>query len=265
MDVVFTLRETAMVTTQRAMPRLAAICALLISANTVQADDILGIYAGAGQWQQEYSGDFESLGNEVDIEEDLALDDDSNMVMYVAVEHPLPILPNLRAQYTNVDTQADNVLSRTIQFNGVTYAASDVVASDISFTQSDAVMYYQLMDNWISLDVGMALSWVDGSIEVASSTAGAAADFDEVVPMLYGKIRADLPLTGLWVGAEAQGLEYDNNSMLEFNAQVGWESSKGLGLEAGYRAMEMQLDSFDEVDAAHLDIKGPYAALNYHF
>ena len=242
---------------------LAVVVALTTSA--VHADSLLGVYAGAGHWQQAFAGELTSGTIAVDIEDDLVLDDDSNMVLYVAVEHGLPILPNMRAQHLDVDTQGDNVLSRTIQFNGQTFAVSDTVASDVNFTQSDAVMYYQIFDNWISLDVGMALSWVDGSIEVASSTERAAADFDEIVPMLYGKVRADLPFSGFWVGAEAQGLDYQDNSLLEFNAQVGWQSETGFGLEAGYRAMELEFDEFDEVDRAGIDIKGPYAALNYHF
>jgi len=250
--------------TVRSAPLALAVVAVLAT-SSIQADTLLGIYAGAGHWQQNFAGELTSDPISVDVEDDLVLDDDSNMVLYIAVEHALPILPNVRAQHLDVDTQGDNVLSRNIVFNGQSFAVSDTVASDVSFTQSDAVMYYQILDNWVSLDVGMALSWVDGSIEVASSTERAAADFDEIVPMLYGKVRADLPFSGFWVGAEAQGLDYQDNSLLEFNAQVGWESDTGFGFEAGYRAMELEFDEFDEVDRAGIDIKGPYAALNYHF
>ena len=83
--------------------------------------------------------------------------------------------------------------------------------------------------------------------------------------MLYAKARADLPLTGLWVGAEAQGISYDDNSLVEYNAQVGWESNLGLGLEAGFRSVPMEIDAFDDVQGAEIDISGPYAALNFHF
>ena len=83
--------------------------------------------------------------------------------------------------------------------------------------------------------------------------------------MLYGKIRADLPLTGLWIGAQAQGKSYDDNSLIEFDAQIGWESEVGFGIEAGYRAVQIELDTFDDVDNADIDVSGPYAAVNYHF
>ena len=117
----------------------------------------------------------------------------------------------------------------------------------------------------VSLDAGLAVSFLEGSIEVASSLDSAEADFDEVVPMLYGKVRADLPLTGLWLGAEAQGISYDDNSLVEFNAQIGYESDLGLGIEAGYRAVHIEFDEFDDVDNAEIEVSGPYAAINYHF
>ena len=83
--------------------------------------------------------------------------------------------------------------------------------------------------------------------------------------MLYAKARVDLPLTGLWAGLEGQGVSYDGNSLTEFNAQIGWESDLGLGIEAGWRSLELELEDFDQVDTATIEVDGPYAALNFHF
>ncbi len=244
---------------------LAGLVAGLFSFHSASADTIFGIYAGAGTWQQEYSGDVVSGLTEVSVEDDLAIDDDSNTVLYVALEHGLPVLPNVRAQHFSLDAEGDNVLSRTIEFNGEIFNLNDAVTSAVDISQSDAVLYYEVLDNVVSLDLGLAVSLIEGSIEVASSTESAEADFDEVVPMLYAKARADLPLTGLWVGVEGQGLSYDGNSLLELNAQVAWESDVGLGIEAGWRMVDIELDEFDDIAAANIDVSGPYAAINYHF
>ncbi|MEM9623134.1 MAG: TIGR04219 family outer membrane beta-barrel protein [Pseudomonadota bacterium] len=238
---------------------------LVCFSSTATADTVFGIYAGAGGWQQEFSGEVTSTSVDVDVETDLGIEDDTNNVFYVAVEHGLPILPNLRGQHFEVNVDGDNVLSRTIDFNGQSFTLNDSVVSELELSQSDAVMYYEVLDNVVSVDVGLVVSFLEGSISVASSTETAAADFDEVVPMLYSKVRADLPLTGFWVGAEGQGVSYDGNSLIEFNTQVGWESPLGLGLEAGWRAVHLEMDSFDEVESAELDITGPYASVNYHF
>ncbi len=238
---------------------------LAISAPNLHADTLLGIYAGAGGWQQEFSGDVTSGVTEVDVENDLGVEDETNNVFYVAVEHGVPVLPNIRAHHFDIDMNGNNVLSRNIDFNGQTFTLSDTVVTEVDLSQSDAVMYYEVLDNVVSLDVGLAVSFLEGSISVANSTDSAAADFDEVVPMLYSRVRADLPFSGFWVGAEGQGVAYDGSSLLEFNTQVGWESSIGLGFEAGWRAVQLDLEEFDDVDSAELDITGPYASLNYHF
>jgi outer membrane protein len=244
----------------------ASVLALsLASPAAVLADTLFGVYAGAGTWQQSYSGDVRSGISTVDIEEDLGLDDDDSVILYAAFEHGIPVLPNVRAQYYTLDVDADNRLSRTIEFNGDIFNLSEDVITAVDLTQTDAVLYYELLDNVVSLDLGLSISLVEGSIEVTSLSEQASADFDEVVPMLYAAVRADLPFTGLWVGAQAQGISYDDNTLVGFDAKIGYKSSVGLGLEAGYRAVQIELDAFDEVNQAKIDVDGPYAAINFHF
>jgi len=232
---------------------------------STSADTLFGIYAGAGTWEQQFSGDVSSGTSTVDVEDDLALDDDSNTVFYVALEHGVPLLPNIRAQHFAIDVDGSNVLSRSIEFNGETFELSEEINTAIDLRQSDAVLYYEVLDNYLSLDLGLAVSFIEGSINVASASQNARAEFDEVVPMAYVKTRVDLPLTGLWLGAEAQGVSYQDNSLMEFNAQLGYESKLGFGIEAGWRSVRIEVAEFDDVDSAKIDISGPYAALNYHF
>ena len=244
---------------------IVGMIAMLAVPLSGQADTIFGIYAGAGTWKQDYSGDIRSGLTTVDIENDLALDDESNNIMYIAVEHPLPFLPNIRAQHMTMDVDGNNVLSRTIEFNGETFTVADAVSTTVDLTQTDAVLYYEVLDNVVSLDIGLAISLMEGEITVASTLERAEADFDEVIPMAYAKVRADLPFTGFWVAAEGQGISYSGNSIIEANAHVGYESDVGLGVEVGYRTVQMEIDSFDSVQSAELDVSGPYAAINYHF
>lgn len=237
----------------------------LLFVGGAQADTLFGMYAGAGTWQQGYSGEVASGVDAVDVEDDLDLEDQSNNVFYLALEHGLPVLPNLRVNYTDVSTTGANALTRTISFRGETFTVNEDVRSELELAQADVVAYYELLDNVVSLDVGLAARWVDGDVEVASDTVLARAEFQGVLPMLYGRVRADLPLTGLWVGAEAMGLAYDGHQFIDANAQVGWESAIGLGAELGWRALNLELDSFDDIDSAEVDISGPYAAVNFHF
>lgn len=251
--------------TTRTMWLLAALC----GSAAAHGDSVFGLYAGAGVWKQEYSGDVASRDEDfaVDVESDLALDDERNNVFYLAIEHPVPVLPNLRASYTDISTSGRNVLSRTITFQGETFTADEEVSSDLELTQVELIAYYELLDSVVSLDLGVAARWVDGHVEVASASGAGSgrADFDGVLPLLYGRARVDLPLTGLWVGADATGLGYDGHQLLDLSAQVGWESPIGLGAEIGWRRFTLDLDEIEDIDNADIDIDGPYAAINFHF
>ncbi len=229
------------------------------------ADTLFGIYAGVGTWQQSYGGNVTSGTTSVDIEDELGLPDESNNVLYVAIEHPLPLLPNIRAQHADLTVGGTATLTRSIDFNGSTFNVSDDVSTAIDLTQTDAVLYYEVLDNYVSLDLGLAVRMIDGEISVESTVESAVAEFEGALPMLYAKVRADLPFTGMWVSAELQGIGYDGNSLTDANAQIGWESSMGLGLEAGWRQYALKLDDLDDIDDGEIDISGPFAAVNFHF
>lgn len=247
--------------------RAAWLTGSLVMAGAVQADTLFGVYVGAGVWQQEYSGDVASGEEEldVDVERDLDLSEEDNNVFYFALEHGVPVLPNLRVDYADISTSGQNTLSRTITFRGETFNVSEDVSSELDFTQADLVAYYELLDNVVSLDLGLAARWVDGHVEVSADSGFGRADFEGVLPLLYLRARADLPLTGLWLGGEAMGLAYDGHQLLDAAAQVGWESPIGLGAEIGWRTFRLDLDSFEDIDNAEIDVNGPYAAINFHF
>lgn len=236
-----------------------------LAAGPATADTLFGVYAGAGTWQQSFSGDVAAGGEAVDLQDDLDFDRDNGNVFYGALEHGIPVLPNIRVNYAEIEGSGANLLSRSIVFDGQVFTVSEDVASEVALTQADAVLYYQVLDGVVSLDLGMAARWVEGDIQITTDSEFARAEFKGVLPMLYARTRVDLPLTGLWLGAEATGLTYDDHQLIDASAQVGWESPYGIGAELGWRTMALELGEVDEVDSAEIDISGPYAALNYHF
>jgi len=229
------------------------------------ADTLFGVYAGAGSWQQNYSGEVSSGGASIDLKDDLDLDQDYNNMFYVAVEHPVPFLPNVKVNYVEFNIDSDSVLPSTIEFNGVTFPAGSPMATDVDMKQGDALVYYEVLDNVVSLDLGFGARYLDGRFSLASDFSTAEAEFTAIVPVLYGRARADLPFSGFWAGAEVVGMGYSDNNLVDANAQVGWESSLGLGAEVGWRILSLDIDDVDDFDKSGIDVSGPYMALNFHF
>ena len=243
---------------------IIALGALLPTA-PVSADTIFGLYAGVGSWSQELSGDITSGLTAIDVEKDLLLQDEINNVLYVAIEHPIPVLPNIRVNYTDLSIAGDSVLTRMVEFNDTVFNLSEDVTTDVDFSQLDLVLYYELLDNVVSLDLGVAARWMDGSVMLMSTLATTEADFAVVMPGLYVRMRADLPFSGFWMGVEVMGMGYAGNRLIDANAQLGWESKIGLGAELGWRTLDLEIEDLDDVDAAGIDVSGPYFAINYHF
>lgn len=241
---------------------LLAACCLAAVTHAAQADTILGIYAGAGVWQSDIDGDVQDGTAVIDTEDDIGLEEDDNNYFYAALEHPIPVLPNIRLQHTKLAVDGDNLLTRGIDFNGTVFSVSEDVSAEADLTHTDATFYYEVLDNWVSLDLGFSVRLFDGFVEIQSSTESAREDLDEPIPMLYGKFRFDLPFTGLSVDTEANGIGYSGNSLIDASVRLAYESGIGLGLEAGYRSMRLELDEEIEGD---IDLNGFFVGINFHF
>ena len=243
------------------------IAALLIIGGLAlpAAADTVGLYAGMGQWQQSFDGDVTSGTTSIDVNTDLGLGDTDNNLFYVALEHPIPMLPNLAVEIVDIENSGASTLTRSIDFSGQTFSISDDIATQIDISNVDAVAYYEILDNVVSLDLGFAIKFVEGEVAIATTLESSRAQFEGALPMLYGKVRADLPLTGLWVAGRLQGIGYDGNQLVETQFVVGWESPLRVGVEAGYRSFSLELDEVDEINDATIEVDGFFAALNVHF
>ncbi|MGQ9427047.1 TIGR04219 family outer membrane beta-barrel protein [Gilvimarinus sp. F26214L] len=245
------------------------LAGLLSASPLAFSDTILGIYAGGGVWQTDLSGevgDVDRLGANL---EDFGLDEQDNEFYYVALEHPIPLIPNIRLQNTDMSMSELSSISRTFDLDGQTYTAGETIASDLDFSHLDATLYYELLDNWVNLDLGLTFRKFDGEVRFRSETTGASSDqtLDETVPMVYGKAQFNLPLTGFYVSAGGNFTRYDDSDMSDLQAAVGYMSD-GLvldfGVEVGVRNFSVQLDDVSDLDA-DLDLEGAFASIYLHF
>ncbi len=233
-------------------------------ATPAQADTLFGIYAGYGSWHHDSTGDINASGLDLDMEEDLALGDDQDDLYYLALEHGIPFLPNVRAQHSSFGSDGAAEASRTLEFNGLTIQPPTGFETDIFVEQTDLILYYELLDNVVSWDVGLGARKLEGSIDMRTSLARTSVEFEGTIPMVYTAFRLEM-LAGWWAAAEAQGVSYDGNELLDGSVKLGWESPIGLGLEAGFKWVRIKLDDVDDITNASIDYQGPFAALNYHF
>lgn len=247
--------------------RLAVATALTILISIPVRADVVGFSIGASYWAPELSGDISSSGGEdIDLSDDLDLDDPTTSSVALVLEHPVPMLPNLRYQNIELDSDGRNQLDGNISFEGQTYTAGETVRSDFDMSHDDIVLYYEVLDNWVNLDIGVDVKRFDGEVSIAGSTntTRSSVDIDETIPLLYLSARFDLPFSGFYLGADLSSLSLDDSSVDDLTIVIGYHSESGLGLEGGLRTFSLELDDVEDLDS-DLEYDGAFVHGFYRF
>jgi outer membrane protein len=260
---MFTRAKTPLTVSAKPLALTALTCCML-SAPLTKADTILGIFVGTSQWQANFSGDVTSSGPSIDLEDQLDQDGDSTRSIFAALEHPIPMLPNIKVRNVNLDASSSTVLTAPIIFDGVTYNSGDTVTSNFDLSHNNYIFYYELLDNWVNLDLGMNFIDFDGEIALESPGKLSSSKIDETIPTLYAKAQFDFPATNFYVGVEMSTISDGDNSLNERRYNVGYESDFGFGAEAGYRSFSLKWDDIDNSNG-DLNFDGYYASVYYHF
>lgn len=250
------------------MKKFSALSVLIFLAFGAQAD-VIGIYAGAGVWKPDVSGQFGV--NQTITTAELGLGGEDANYFYIALEHPIPVLPNIRISQTNMEAKGVATLANDFTFDNVTFPATTETATLLDFSHTDYTLYYEILDNVASADIGVTFRSFDGGGAIdgtqGSTTLSEAKDFSATAPMLYGNLQVDLPFTGFYVGGTINYIGLDGDKLQDVEARVGYMTSAlvaNLGVELGYRKT-----SFDVSDDGDLEVDlsfdGSYAAVVFHF
>ena len=98
------------------------------------------------------------------------------------------------------------------------------------------MLYYEVMDNWINLDLGVDLKRFDGEVSLAGESTS-RLNIDEVVPVVYFSARFDLPFTGFYIGADLNNLAIGDSDVDDTTLMFGYETGTGIGIEGGLKVL----------------------------
>ncbi|WP_218313100.1 TIGR04219 family outer membrane beta-barrel protein [Alteromonas antoniana] len=245
----------------------AAALGCVFFASSATADTIAGVYIGAQGWNTSTSGGFADSSSTANFN----FDDETNGAAYIAVEHPVPFLPNLKVNYTGLDTSGVTNLESSFTFDGNLYTAESDVTTNADITSTDIILYYELFDNdLISFDLGLNGKYIDGTLIVedqASNTRG-VEEFSGVIPMVYSRVQVGLPFTGLAAYAEGSYLSFDDHTLSDYQIALTYSFIESLAvdmtLQLGYRNVQVDIEDLDDV-YADMEYDGAFAGLEIHF
>lgn len=247
------------------------LCGLLLTALAVMpaaADELFSVKAGYQVLSPEgvFAARDQGIGTRVDLEKDLPYDNSESLTAEAALQYgPL----RLSAGYMPLRFSGTGRLTQSVTFNGQTFSADTVAASDVDVDLYDLGATYFLVnfdDLPVRLQIGPEvavklikadLSFTDQTTGISESTSATAP-----VPTVGGRVRVGL---GDFVGLVGRVgyLQYNDNSFTDIDAQLEFSPVPLFGVYGGYRYFDLQVDESDLfIDAR---FKGPYAGAFFRF
>ncbi|MFV5404630.1 TIGR04219 family outer membrane beta-barrel protein [Acinetobacter sp. 228] len=208
--------------------------------------DVIGVKADLSYWN------FDGYSQDNNFKH--KLDRQGTAQLSVAVEHPVPLLPNAKIRYVNLDSNSEQ--------------SSPANAADIKLNNIDYILYYELLDTVVHADIGAGLSNLDGTVRNLNAGALNQYDLDEYSPLLYATVGVKLPFTGMSAKAEAIYTHGSDSKKTDVQAELQYDFIDNLlvdvGAKVGYRMMQVDFEQ-DQRPDLRLEFKGPYIGLDVHF
>lgn len=270
----------------------AATLAVLFIAN-VPANTV-GLYLGGQIWQSKARGMLGEKNTLIDF--NFKKEQQSNY--FVAVEHPLPLLPNVRIASTALDTTGTTTLTQAFSFGDESFSIGDDVNTSVNVSYVDYTLYYQLLDNRLfSVDLGLTARDFDGAVTVTGSTLIVDDDdcldmspshpcietptstssyvtstgkikTNDIEPMLYVATNISLLLSNLSVFAQGDFSLKDDHSLYDYQVGLSYElvdnTRVDFNLSLGYRVVKMEFEDLNNL-YTELEFKGAFAGVIAHF
>lgn len=244
------------------------VTAALLSSSLLA--DLARVEMGAGVWQSESQGEasYSSLaGSGLD---QSIVTEESNPYLWVLIKHPIPILPNLRLEYT--DVTRNGIANGTFE---------DFTASNsrtrLELTQYDVIPYYNILDNtaWTTLDLGLDIKLIDTKFKADGvvPTIGLGATYEDsvllAIPLLYTRVRVEIPATNIGLEADAKYVTYSDSTVYDLRVKVDYTLDFipviKPAVEVGYRHQRYKIDDADLEGKMDIEFSGFYAGAMLRF
>jgi len=253
------------------MKKLLTALTAMITASSIASADIARVEMGGGVWDNKPSGTL-TYNDGSGITGSYTSNEKSNSSAYawLLIKHPVPVLPNIRVEYTTLKDEgnADGSFKN--------FTITGVAKGSINMTQYDAILYYNILDNtaWITLDLGVDVKFIDLDFKAEGTIDGIPNDsysVNEATPLPMGYLRARVEIPGTDIGLEADGkyITYDGSTISDYRVKVdytlGFIPVVQPAIEVGYRAQKFELRYDNDQTKLNLDFSGIYAGIMLRF
>ncbi len=241
---------------------------LLMIANTTWAGELISGKLGYQLLSPSGSvaGTINGVGEKLDVEDDLDLDDSENLTAEVAFQWGRS---RLSFNYLPIKFSGRGTLTADGTFNGQPFSVNDIVTSEMRVDLYDIGYTYYLINiddlpTRVQLGLELAVKVADTEVTFIDPAASIRETESISVPIPTIGARARIALAD-FVGLVGRVgyLEFDGHHFLDAEAQIEVSPLPAVGIYAGYRYFDLEIDDDDLI--VETDFSGLFAGALVRF
>lgn len=176
----------------------------------------------------------------IDLEDDLGVEERNTFPLGVKF---LGKSWRMEAEYLDTDFSAEAVLTREVVFQGVTYQASERVASTASLRDISGGLRFEIpMGPYASLGVGADADYLTTEATITAVTRGVTATDERSFVLPTGVVALNLhdSTRQIFLDVKVGYISYQGSRAEKARVEAGWAITKNMGLKAGWRLLDVR-------------------------
>ena len=263
------------------------VLGLTLAASLASAD-FLSISAGAGEWNQDIDG-YIKVGDSINYFDNSSAETDgndktgnfglktsTNPYVWLKLIHPLPLVPNVKLQYTKYDTtgHSDYIAGGVEIFGDISF---DTALTNADTTQTinsiDATFFYEFKPVVADIEAGFGIDYWKGNTKIygTAQTTGETktwvdSDWSVILPYLYAHVET-MKVFGVSVLGDIKWGKLGDNHHYDYNGAVKYTfdivGPVNPFVKVGYRYKEAY--GVDGDNETEIKYEGAYAEVGARF
>jgi outer membrane protein len=242
------------------MKKISVILAGLLVGATFASADMFSISAGGGVEKQNIGGYVQSgnsknyFGIKTPQPPNIGyfgLKDKSHPYFWVKLIHPIPLIPNIKFQYTKYDTTGhSNYIAANIKVFGDVNINTVLTDADtaMSINSYDLTLFYEFKPVVADIEIGAGADYWKGKFSIYDNITDkyvVNSNWSVVLPYIYGRVET-AQLFGFSLIGSAKWAKAGNNHHYDFLGAVKYTidipGPVNPFIKVGYRFKEAQAD-----------------------
>ncbi len=247
---------------------LPLLVVFLLFSTTSFADELFSLKGGYQLLSPEGSiaGTVDGVGQKVDLERDLNLDDSENLTSEIALQWGSS---HFSFNYLPIGFSGTGILTVDGEFNGEPFSVDDTVKTDLDINLYDIGYTYYLLNfddlpTRFQLGLELAVKIADVDVTFNDLTQGFIESESVTAPIPTIGVRTRVALADfLGITGRIGYMEFDGNHFLDAEAQLEFSPYPMVGLYAGVRYFDLKIDEDDVF--VETKFSGPFGGLLVRF